>query len=87
MLKPGGQLFFNAFEKLFADDAYIELDKGKWSKYNNRKSVSPFYKSENPTKEYGRIMEELGFVDCQMFVEPFEEILPEKAFEGNVLFH
>lgn len=85
MLKPGGQLFFNGFEKLFADDAYIELDKGKWAKYNNGKAVSPFYTSENPTGEYERIIKELGFVDCQIFVEPFEDTLPEKAFEGNVL--
>lgn len=82
MLKPGGQLFFIAFEKLFADEAYDELDQGKWLKYENRKAISPFFNSENPLKEYETVIKDLGFVDCHMFIEPFKDRLPEKAFEG-----
>lgn len=83
MLKPGGQLFFIAFEKLFADEAYDRMDQGKWKKYNNRKAISPFYNSENPMKEYESLLNELGFADSNIFIEPFKDMLPEKAFEGT----
>lgn len=83
MLKPGGQLFFIAFEKLFGDEAYDKMDQGKWVIYENRKAISPFYNSENPMREYETIIKDLGFVDCNLFIEPFKERLPEKSFEGT----
>lgn len=83
MLKPGGQLFFTAFEKIFFDEVYEKMDQGKWSKYHNYKAISPFYKSKYPLKEYESIIKSLGFVDCHMFTEAFTPQMSEKSFEGK----
>lgn len=82
MLKPGGQLFFNSFQKLITDEVYEKLDQGKWSKYNNRERISPFSKSENPLKEYENVIESVGFVDCHIFPGSFTRRISEQYFDG-----
>lgn len=71
MLIPGGQLIFLALEKSSIDFAYDLLDEGKWRKCNNRQSISPFYRSENPKKEYENIIKSLEFVDCHLFTDNY----------------
>lgn len=83
MLKPGGQLMFNTFEKTFMDDAYNELDNGKWRKYDNRKSISPFYWHENPFAEYESLLKSLGFVNCHFSKGVFKAQYSETAFDGE----
>lgn len=85
MLKPGGQFFFIAFEKSCIDDAYEMLDRGKWIKYNNRKSISPFYSFENPLNEYETVIKSLGYVDCHLFLEYFKPRLSVKSLEGRYM--
>lgn len=86
MLKPGGQLFFMGFEKNLVDDVYQKMDKGKWSKYNHSKSLSPFYNCENPVEEYKSVIQSLGYTDCHFFVHSRKDTIPEKAFNGKLLF-
>lgn len=85
MLKPGGQLFFIAFQKIITDEAFDKLDEGKWSKYQNRKAISPFYKSKDPVKEYENIIKSVGFVDCQITTEHTVFRMPQDFFEGTYL--
>lgn len=84
MLKPGGQFFFVVFGEICTDDSYIQLDKGKWRKYNHRNSISPFFGYENPKEEYKKIAESLGYVDCHCHVENFYPKFSEKSFEGKL---
>lgn len=86
MLKPGGQLFFHTLDKTFLEEAYDVLDQGKWSKYNNRKSHSPFYSSEDPLNDYQILIRNLGYVDCHISSEHFKANLPKESFEGNSNF-
>lgn len=83
MLKPGGQFFFLIFSKTYLDDTFDRLDDGKWIKYNHRSSISPFYKCKDPLNEYKAVMEEVGFVDYQLFEEPYTTPIPEKSFESR----
>lgn len=83
MLKPGGQLFFNAFEKICTDDVYEQLDQGKWSKYNHGKAISPFYTSDNPVKEYEKVIKSVGFEDCHFFSECYKARMSEEFFKGS----
>lgn len=84
MLKPGGQFIFNVFEELVVDEAYEKLDQGKWRKYNNVKGISPFYKCKNKLNEYEKIVANVGYVDCHIFWEKFEDQQPLNVFEGKV---
>lgn len=83
MLKPGGQLFFSAFEKVFTDDVFERLDQGKWSKYNHEKAISPFYKYDNPAAEYENVIKNVGFEDCHIFTETYKPRMSEEFFKGN----
>lgn len=85
MLRPGGQLFFHAFGKTVLDEAYTMLDRGKWAKYNNRKSISPFFESEDPKQEYEKVIESVGFVDSHVFAEDYVPRFTKKSFEGRML--
>lgn len=83
MLKPGGQLCFVAFIKLYSDEAFDKLDEGKWCIYENRKAVSPFYKVEDPIKEYKNVVSSVGFVDCHYFTYVHKPRQPEKNLDGK----
>lgn len=83
MLKPGGQLVFNTFAKGYWEEAYDTLDRGKWSKYNNRKSNSPFYASEDPLTGYQILISNLGYVDCHIIEEPYKPLMSKESFEGK----
>lgn len=83
MLKPGGQLMFNTFEKTFMDEVYDEFDNGKWGKYDNRKAMSPFYFYENPFAEYKALIKNLDFVDCHYNTGTFTVRFTQKAFDGK----
>lgn len=83
MLKPNGQLLFNVFDFTVLDEPYEKLDKGKWRKYNNRNSNSPFYKCENPMKEYETLIKSFGFDDCHFHLEPLVFQVPEDIFDGK----
>lgn len=83
MLKPGGQLIFHAFGKTAVDEAYDILDRGKWVKYNNRKSISPFYECENPKQEYENVIRSVGFVDCHIYAENYVPRFLKQSFEGR----
>lgn len=85
MLKPGGQLVFNGFENMFTDEVYDRLDRGKWSKYYNRHSVTPFYFCKSPEKEYEHLIESVGFVDCFITTEHVIPTLSQSLFEGKLL--
>lgn len=85
MLKPGGQLFFHAFEKTTVDDAYDTLDRGKWIKYSNGNAISPFYRCENVINQYENVIKSVGFEDCKMFQEIFTLRSAERIFEGEVI--
>lgn len=87
MLKPGGQLFFSTFQKVFTDDAYEKLDEGKWSKYENRKAISPFHKSDDPVQEYKKIIESVGFVNCHIYTEHYVPRMPQSFFESKCLLN
>lgn len=82
MLKPGGQLFFNTFEINPMDDAFELLDKGKWAKYNNSRSLSPFHNSENPLEQYMELIKNLGFRNVHIFSENHTGTFDEKTFNG-----
>lgn len=84
MLKPGGQIMFHTLDKMFTEEAYEKLDQGKWKKYQNRKSNSPFFSSEDPMKEYISLIESLGFIDCHFSQQRFIAQLGEKEFEGRI---
>lgn len=43
------------------DEAFDNLDKTKWSKYQHSKFNSLFWKSSNPKEEYRKLMKEIGF--------------------------
>lgn len=86
MLKPGGQLFFNAFQKVFTDDVFERLDQGRWSKYDHAKGISPFYEFDNPVKEYENVIKSVGFVDCHIFTQSYKPGMSEAFFKGKVLF-
>lgn len=83
MLRPGGQFIFNAFEEVFTDEAFENLDKGKWRKYENFKALSPFYKFQNPLEEYRKLVEELQFVNCPIYSENFKMQFLKEDFDGN----
>lgn len=83
MLKPGGQLCFHAFEKVYTDEAYNKLDEGKWKKYNNRELISPFFKSEDPLKEYETLIKDIGFIDCHFDKIHFACSYKEQDFDGK----
>lgn len=86
MLKPGGQFFISTFEESPLDQAFETLDDGKWSKYNHRDAISCFYKYENPSKEFEKIIKQEGFVDIQIRTEPNCFIpFSEKSFIGMSL--
>lgn len=76
---------FIVFLKVPNDEAYDALDRGKWAKYNNRKSNSPFYRCENPSKEYEKVIQSVGFVDVHLHVESVTPQLPEKSFDGKYI--
>lgn len=83
MLKPGSQLMFTAFEKLFIDEVYDHLDNGKWSKYDNRKAISPFYFHDDPFMEYQNLFRNLGFINCHFSEGEIAAQYSEKAYDGK----
>lgn len=82
MLKPGGQLCFVAFKKLYGDEAYDKLDEGKWCIYENRKAISPFYKADDPKKEYENVIKSVGFVDIHCFSDEYKPRRTENNLDG-----
>lgn len=87
MLKPGGQVFFNVYEKPFTDEAFEMLDKGKWNKYDNWKAISPFYFCDNPMKEYEKVLKSTGFIDINIFSEHFALRISESSLEGKLVIY
>lgn len=85
MLRPGGQLYFNAMGKLPQDVVFDKLDKGKWAKYDNWRSHSPFHDHSDARKGYEELLREIGFVDCHLSEELFITYHPEEAFKGEII--
>lgn len=83
MLKPGGQLVFLAFQNQCNDEAYEQLDDGKWCKYNSRRGTSPFYNAMNVEKEYRDLIKGVGFVDSHIFTESYIPQMHEDFLEGT----
>lgn len=82
MLRPGGQLFFNAFAKVPQDDVFDILDKGKWGRYENWKSHSPFYNHTDPRQSYEDLIKDIGFVNCHLFKESTVTYFSEPECDG-----
>lgn len=85
LLLPGGQVFFNAITKTPIDEAYDNLDKGKWGKYENWRAHTSFHNDEDPKLQYEYLLGNVGFSDCQLFKETFTILYTEESFEGNSL--
>lgn len=80
-------MIFTGFEHLPANEAYENLDKTKWSKFQHSKIMSAFWDKESPIDEYKIIIEEVGFqIDTLTLFEdlnllfPNEENLRSKSF-------
>lgn len=68
------------------DVAYEDLDKGVWSKYDNWKSFSPFYKL-NAREEYEKVIEGSGFKNYIVEKQPSSDCcvtFTEDELEGKV---
>lgn len=87
MLRPGGQLYFCTFAKLIHDEVFDILDKGKWGKYDNWKSHSPFYSHSDPKHGYEELVTEIGFVHCQLFEESVTTYYTDESFNRKLFFH
>lgn len=87
MLKAGGQFMFNAYEEIYTDEAFEKLDQGMWKKYNNEKAISPFYWSENRLEEYKNLINDVGFVDCNVSSQNFKIQCSLTTFEGKFIIY
>ncbi|XP_028145595.1 juvenile hormone acid O-methyltransferase-like [Diabrotica virgifera virgifera] len=62
MLKPGGSLFLNFYERLPVDMMFHNLrSHPKWGKYHQEDAVSVYYYTQNPKEEYRKDIEAAGF--------------------------
>lgn len=87
MLRPHGQLFFNAIAKVPQDEAFYNLDQGRWRNYENCKSFSPFYGNADPMKCCEKLLEDIGFVDCHLYQESFTTLHTEEQCRGKYILN
>lgn len=70
ILKPGGWMFLNIFERSPLDDLFEQISKNpKWSDYGQDEIISKYYYSENPQKEYKKDIDAANFKDYHFNVE------------------
>ncbi|CAG9838417.1 unnamed protein product [Diabrotica balteata] len=62
MLKPGGSVFLNFFERIPVDGMFHNLrSHPKWGKYRQEDAISVYYYTQNPKEEYRKDIEAAGF--------------------------
>lgn len=61
LLKPGGHLIYSTFEHLPLNEAYENLDKTKWGKYNHSNFISAFWKRQDPLEDFRKLTQRIGF--------------------------
>lgn len=84
MLQPGGQFFICTFCESPIDSVFEQLDNGRWSKYENFRAISAFYKSESVVEKFRNIIDEVGFKNG--YVQDLPNQLPrftEDALNGR----
>lgn len=68
------------------DPVYEKLDKTQWSKYENWRAHSAFYKC-NAVEEYNKVIRGTGFTNCHVELLPDQCVtFNEQELEGNLGF-